>query len=178
MSRQKWKRERTKQTFRLYNLLNIPILDTEKIDKDNIILEIYDCINKGADLCRRIYGKTLIIWQAIIVGHNSEILKILIDTGGLFEDLCIINCQTYTRNSDRELYYTKSLEWVISETFEGLEEYKQRILNRVNEEGEQEDDIKCIKELELTMKRYEEYKTIFNIEKFDLGYCRKNGYYS
>jgi hypothetical protein len=178
MSRRKWKKERTRQTYRLYNLLDISVLDTEKIDKDKLIIEIKDCINNGADLHRRIYGDTFIIWQSIIIGHNPEIIKILIDAEGLFEHIRIINCQTYTRKSDRKLYYTKSLEWIISENFEGLDKYRRQVLSRMDEEGEQEGDIKCIKELELTMKRYEEYKQILNIEKFDLDFCRKNGYYN
>lgn len=178
MSRRKWKKERTRQTYRLYNLLDIHVLDTETIDKDKLIIEIKDCINTGADLHRRIYGDTFIIWQAIIIGHDPEIIKILINAGGLFEHIRIINCQTYTRKSDRKLYYTKSLEWIISENFEGLNEYKQRIIDMIKEGRDEDSDIKCIKELELTMKRYEEYKQIFDIEKFDLQFCKKNGYYN
>jgi hypothetical protein len=171
------KREITRQTYRLYKLLSIPVLATEKIDKTKLIADIKDCIAKGADLRRRIYGNTLIIWHAIERGHDPSIIKLLIDEGGLLENTKITNCLTFTRNTDRNLYYTKSLDWIISETFEGLEEYKQMVLARIEEEGEEEDNIKCIRELDLTMKRYEEYKQVFDIEKFDLNFCRKNGYY-
>ncbi len=155
----------------------MPVLQTEKIVKEKIIKEIEDCIEKGADLNRRLYGNTFIIWYAIEVGHDPIIIKKLMNAGGLFENIRIINCQTYTKKSDRNLYYTRSLEWIISETFEGLEDYKQLILNMIKEGREEEGDIKCIKELDLTMKRYEEYKQVFDIEKFDLDFCRKNGYY-
>jgi hypothetical protein len=180
------KREITRQTYRLYNLLKISVLDTEKIDKNKLIAEINDCINKGADLNRRIYGSIYIIWYAIERGHDPSIIKLLMDKGGLLENKRIINCIIFTRKSDINLYYTKSLEWIISETFEGLEEYKQMVLTRIKEEGEEEEEedkeeeegrLKCIKELDLTMKRYEEYKQVFDIEKFDLNFCRKNGYY-
>jgi hypothetical protein len=177
------KREITRQTYRLYNLLDIPVLDTEKIDKQKLIQEINDCIEKGADLNRRIYGSIYIIWYAIECGHDPSIIKLLMDKGGLLENKRIINCIIFTRKSDINLYYTKSLEWIISETFEGLEEHKQMILKRIKEEGEEDDEeekegrLKCLQELDLTMKRYEEYKHVFDIEKFDLNFCRKNGYY-
>ena len=178
MSKQQSKKERTRQTYRLYKLLDMPVLDTEKIDKEKFRKEIQDCIDKGADLQRRIYGNIIIIWYAIELGHDPFIIKTLMDAGGLFENIRIINCKTFTRKSDIILYYTRSLEWIISETFEGLEEYKQLILNMIKEGREEEGDIKCIKELDLTMKRYEEYKQVFDIEKFDLDFCRKNGYHN
>jgi hypothetical protein len=36
MSKQQSKKERTRQTYRLYKLLDMPVLDTEKIDKEKI----------------------------------------------------------------------------------------------------------------------------------------------
>jgi hypothetical protein len=177
MSKRHCKKERTIQTYRLFKLLDMPVLETEQIDIEKFTKEIQDCIDKGADLQRRIYGNTFIIWYAIKAGHDPIIIKTLMEAGGLFENIRIINCQTYTRKSDRNLYYTRSLAWVISEIFDGLEEYKQLILNMIKEGREEEGDIKCIKELDLTMKRYQEYKQVFDIEKFDLDFCRKNGYY-
>lgn len=162
MTVKEWKKERTRQTCRLYTLLKHP--GKEGLDK-----EILDCIQKGADLKRRIqFRKGLPIWHAIGMAHDTSVVKILYEYGGLGDDIIIPNQYTYS-SSSRHMKYTHTLEWTISEIYNKLtypDEYK-------NDNNYKE----YVEWIERRKRLYEEYKTIFDIEKFDLKHLEKKGYY-
>lgn len=162
MTRKERRREINRQTKRLYKILQFP-------ERDTVEKEVVDCIQKGADLQRRNIPFGLPIWFGILMKHRPAVIKILYDYGGLGEDIVIQNHWRFDKN-DNLMNVNYTLEWVISETFYKLtypEEWK-------------DDDMYefAIQNIESRKKIYDEYKKIFEIQKFDLDLCRKKGLYN
>jgi hypothetical protein len=169
MTKKEWKRERTRQTYRLYGLLKPPYSEEEGIEE-----KVLECIKRGADLKRRDFWLGIPIWCALHYTLRPSIIKILYEHGGLEETVSLGRISDNDINGE-EISAILTLEWILSKNYGRISRTKNysEIIDKeyyMNHPDRYEEDIKI---LQLKIDRFEEYKKIFDMSKFDLDLYEK-----